>query len=393
MPTYSDDGQWWWDGRSWRPLAELPPQQQPQYSPPQQYAPPQQQYPPQQYTPQQQGFYNPPPPKKKTSTGLIVGLLVVALVVLSGGGVLVWKLRSSKSGDSTADAPHGKTIEPGQPVTAETLAEVDPQTFFEGVAKRQMTQPLARYKMTTFGDQQNFLSRTKLWTVVDSAIDHESNQFYYAQTFMDHPTEQQPTSSICKGGKSYSWSYLNKVWQVVPFDSPECTKPRGYGTGDALFASGLTDSQADTVLAKLRSYKGYVNPAKPTLLSAGGKTYVRQVVDFTPIILSNDSYGGTAISMWAFRDAGLDPVTWPWSNPYPLGVGIHAVYYLDTQTLLPVAAFQKGIPAPAHGSDEAIPAPEVQVINYSFPKTLPVPVLNKSNQALTITPPEGWKLQ
>jgi hypothetical protein len=321
-----------------------------------------------------------------------VVVAAVLLVIAVPAGIFGWRALSDR-GSGTAGAPHGKTIEPGQPVTARTLAEVDPATFFEGLAKQQMTQPLARLKVSYFDSSQKFLTRNSLWTIADSAIDHRTNKYYFAQTFRNSANDNEPTSGICKGGKSYSWNHISKKWQVVPFDSPECYKKPSSATGDSLFSSGLTPDQADTVLKTLRGYNGYVNPAKPTLLSAGGHVYVRQVVDFKPVVLSNDSYGGTAISMWAFRDAGLDPVTWPWSNPWPLGVGVHAVYYLDTKTLLPLAVFEKGIGAPAHNGEPAIPAPGIQVINYAFPKTLPVPVLNNSPQYLSLLLPQGWKVQ
>ncbi|WP_427890034.1 hypothetical protein ACQHIV_41125 [Kribbella sp. GL6] len=323
----------------------------------------------------------------------MIWLVVVAvlLVIAIPAGYFGWRAVSNR--ESAGGAPHGKTIEPGQPVTAQTLSEVDPATFFEGVAKRQMTQPIARYKVSFFDSVQKFVARNDNWAIVDSAIDHKTDKFYFAETFRDSPNDKEPTSAICKGRQSFSWSHFDNKWKVVPFDSPECYKKPYMDAGDGLFSSGLTPDQADKDLKTLRSHDGYVNPAKPTLLSAGGRTYVRQVVDFKPVLLGDQGYGGTAISMWAFRDAGEDPVSWPWSNPWPLGVGIHAVYYLDAKTLLPVALFEKGIGAPPHGSDKAIPAPEVQVVNYSYPKTLPAPVLNNSPQYLSLLLPEGWKVQ
>ncbi|GAA1585933.1 hypothetical protein GCM10009804_47610 [Kribbella hippodromi] len=319
---------------------------------------------------------------------MVLWVLVAALVLVIGIPAGIYGYKKLTGDDATA-APHGKTIEPGQPVTAASLAEVDPATFFEGVAKRQMTQPLARLKVAYFPDQQKFLSRTDLWLTTDSAIDHKTDKFYLATTARHGAADDEPTNAICKDGKSYSWGNYAKKWQVVPFDSPECRKKPYTYTGDGLFSSGLTADQADKVLAKLRDYTGYVNPEQPTLLSAGGHTYVRQVVDFKPVKLAHDEDGGSAISMWAFKESGNDPVSWPWSNPWPLSTGVHAVYYLDTKTLLPVAAFEKGINPPS-GSTEG---PGVQVVNYAYPKTLPVPVFNNSPQTLSMVLPQGWKLQ
>jgi hypothetical protein len=323
----------------------------------------------------------------------VLWVLIAALVLVIGIPAGIFGYKALTGGDDKVAAPHGKTIEPGRPVTAQALSQVDPATFFEGVAKRQMTQPLARTKVAFFDTQQKFLARNSLWSIVDSAIDHKTGKYYYGTTARNSANDNEPTNAICRGTKSYSWNTFSKKWQIVPFDSPECVKKPSAATGDSLFSSSLTPEQADKALATLRSYGGYVNPAKPTLLSVGGRTYVRQVVDFKPVVLPQAGYAGSAISMWAFRDTGEDPVTWPWSNPWSLGTGVHAVYYLDTKTLLPVATYQKGIDAPANGDQAAIKSPGVQVVNYSYPKALPVPVLNNSPQTLSLLVPQGWKLQ
>ena len=97
--------------------------------------------------------------------------------------------------------------------------------------------------------------------------------------------------------------------------------------------------------------------------------------------------------MWAFRDAGLDPVEWKWCNPFNLTEGIHMVYYLDPATLLPVAAFQKGIDTPAGNGEPAVKRDTIQVLNYSYPKTLPKPALGKTPNTLTLSLPQGWRVQ
>ncbi|WP_165554032.1 hypothetical protein [Kribbella capetownensis] len=355
MPTYSDDGQWWWDGRSWQPVSQQPPQQP--YAGP----PPQQQFPGQQPLYPQQGFYGQPePPRKRRAVWIVVGAVVVGAVLLAIGvpaGILAWRATSGDDndaghgiGDSGTSEPKGKNLQPGQSVTAQSLAEVDPATFYESVVKRQMTAPIGRVKSSMFGDPQKFASR-QLFPITDIAIDHTTDKFYYFQTILTGPTDDEPTNIACLGTKEMHWSNYSKKWEQSTFTSNTCTKKPFMGAGDGVFSSGLTVDQADQVLAKLRTYKGYVNVAKPILLSAGGTTYVRQVVDFKPITLADKNYWGSAISMWAFRDAGLDPVTWPWSNPFNLTEGIHMVYYLDTKTLLPVAAFQRAsTPRPATAS-------------------------------------------
>jgi hypothetical protein len=288
-----------------------------------------------------------------------------------------------------ATTPPVKNIEPGQPVTAQTLAAVDPVLFYESVAKRQMTAPIERLRTSAFSPQE-FASHD-LQSISDIAIDHSNDKFYSVRSIFLGPDDDDPANLACLAGKEMHWS--GKQWMQSKFGIMLCDQKPYLGGNDSVVSSGLTASQAEKVLATLRTYEGYVNVAKPTLLSSGGKTYVRQVVDFKPIVLTDDIYFGAAISMWSFREAGLDPATWPWSNTFGLLGGIHMVYYLDTSTLLPVAAFQRAIDTPAHNGKPAVKHTRIQVVNYSFPKTLPTPALGKSANTLSVSLPGGWKVQ
>ncbi|WP_405061070.1 hypothetical protein OG474_05365 [Kribbella sp. NBC_01505] len=423
MPTYSDDGKWWWDGRAWQPVTQQPPappqqqpypgpqaQQQPGQPMPQPGQPPyggpqQQPYPPQQqypggqpsYPSGPQGFYQQqPPPKKSRTLLLLVAGAVALLLVLGIGGVVIWKNTGSDDGGTAKGAPpkDAKIIEPGQPVTAQALSEVNPQAFHESVMKRQMTTPIGRLKTSVFGDPQKFATGEPLWSITDMAVDRQTKKYYYAQTILDGRADQKPTNSVCTGDpKPMVWSNYSKDWQRSTFDDLACQKMPYQGGGDGIVSTGLSAEQADKVIAYLRDSKGFVNPAQPTLLTAGGKTFVRQVVDFKPITRADDNYYGSAILMWALREAGADPVEWKWSNPFNLTEGIHMVYYLDPATLLPVAAFESGIDTPAQNGEPAMKRDTIQVVNYSYPTTLPVPKFGNSPNTLTITLPEGWKAQ
>lgn len=405
MPTYSDDGQWWWDGRAWQPVTQQPPQQP--YAGPQQPAP-QQPYPgPQQFGGQPpyqggpQGFYQQPPQRKSRTLPIVAGAVALVLII-AVGGVLVWKNTSGDTSDSAgaggsggpavggAPPKNAKNLEPGQPVTAETLAEVDPQAFHEGVIKRQMVAPIGRLVSADFESEEAFASR-KLWTLRDYAIDHKTDKYYYFDALLHGAPEADKRSynTMCVGTKEMQYSNVYQRWIEARNPGNKCTKKPYAGHCDAIVSSGLTADQADTVIRELREAKGLVNPAQPTLLSANGKTYIRQVVDFKPVMLSDKEYYGSQMMMWAFKEAGLDPVTWPWCNPYGVSEGIHMVYYVDTVTLRPVASFQRGTEAPGREDD----ADPVQVANYTYPDTLPVAKLPKNAGTPRIVLPEGWKLQ
>ncbi|TDD58350.1 hypothetical protein E1263_19715 [Kribbella antibiotica] len=395
MPTYSDDGQWWWDGRSWQPVTQQPPQQQYAAAPQ-----PQQQYPyPQQQGPgqapyQPQGFYQPP---KKSRGPLIVAGAVALVLVIAVGGVVVWKNTGSddsSGGGTTAGAPpkDAKVIEPGQPVTEQALSEVNAQAFHESVMKRQMTTPIGRLKTAVFENAQEFTGRSSFYVITDMAVDRKSGAYYYAKSALDGPNDDDPGNNLCMGAEEWRWSSFSKAWGPTRSAGMDCKRIPFQGGSDAIVSTGLNAEQADKVVAYFRSNKGFVNAAQPTLLTAGGKTYVRQVVDFKPMVLSDDNYWGSALLMWGLREVGINPADWRWSNPFNLSEGIHMVYYLDTASLLPVGAFQSGIDTPAQHGEPATKRETVQVVNYSYPAALPKPTVPKGPGTLTISLPEGWKV-
>jgi hypothetical protein len=332
-------------------------------------------------------------PPRKGRRGLIIGIVVGALLLVIGVpvGILAWRASSGATESAEGD-DRTRTIEPGQPVTDKTLSEVDPLSFYESVIKRQMTAPIGRLKSASYLDRQRFADGNGM--ITDAAIDHATDEFYLFKSLVRGPEDDDPFNTACVDGKAYSWSTYSESWREST-SSDECTKKPRDGGGDSVVSSGLTVKQANKVLEILRSYKGHVNAAQPTLLKAGKKSYVRQVVDLKPIILADDSYWGSAIPMWAFRDAGLDPVTWPWTNHFALAAGIHIVYYLDTETLLPAVAYQEAIDVPDNPNGEPGSKQEgITVINYSFPESLPkTPVLDDKPNTLTIDLPEGWKVR
>ena len=66
----------------------------------------------------------------------------------------------------------GKTIEPGQTVTAQALKDVDARAFYESVLKRQMTMPIGLIRSVYFQDEAEFNDRTRTPRVNEDAIDH-----------------------------------------------------------------------------------------------------------------------------------------------------------------------------------------------------------------------------
>ncbi|GAA0619204.1 hypothetical protein GCM10009534_62840 [Kribbella sandramycini] len=343
--------------------------------------------------PQQQPYPGPPPafhqqapqpPRRKSRTLMIVAGAVALVLVASVGGALVWKNLSGDEPAATGAPPAGaKIIEPGQPVTAQTLSEVHPQAFVESFLKRQMVAPIGQLKTIRFENPEKFLEK-KDYSITDYAVDHRTNKFSLEYTgFSGTGT----TDRKCIDGKSMMYIDGEGLgWQEDKGDD-DCTR-QPFFTVDGIVSSGLTAEQADRVLAYFHQEgDGYLNAAQPTLLTTGGRTYIRQVVDFKTIIRDDQPYG-TAVSQFAFRDCGhnRDSARWFWATPFNLAAGLHMVYYLDTKTLLPVAAYQASVPAAGSYPDKT-----VQLVNYAFPAAVPQVKQPKGPGTLTFNLPEGWK--
>ena len=396
MPTYSDDGQWWWDGRAWQPVNHQPPQQYAGQQP----APPRygEQQPPYsgQQPPPQNGGQQPTPPRKPRKSVLVIGIVVLAIAV-PGGIVAGWRYAHQDDsapsstgppntpGPAGVTAPAGKNLEPGQPVTEKSLSEVDPKVFYDSVLKRQMTQPLGRLLSYQFTSPDEF-TKKDIFGLEDVTIDHATDKFTFIQNDL---IGSEPFVLTCSGGKELIWSYPKRTWVPKVPSRTDCTK-KPQGGNDGVVTSGLTPEQADKVLAKLRSYPGFVTQQQPTLLRAGGKSYVRLMVDLWPT-RAEGKILGCVIARYALEAAGLDPSTWPWSPAFAQFEGIHAVYYLDPATLLPTAAFQRAIKFTL--DDKMVPGQFISVVNYSFPKTLPNPTPASGPGSPTLSLPGGWKLQ
>ena len=334
---------------------------------------------------------------------------ILLVLVISAGAFLVIRNGSDQAGQSTSSAdpkngdpksgdPAGgdpiggsgeSNIEPGQPVTAEKLSKVLPVDFYYSMLRRQMVAPIGQLRSAYFGNEQDFLTRSGIYSITEVAIDHKTDRVHYG--FSNYINKRGPGDIRCVNDAEMYWSDVLNAWARNKYQSAASCKRKPQGGLDGIVSSGLTDDQALKVIRELRNYEGFVNPAQPTLLSANGKTYIRQVVDFKPKKLSDGEYYGTALPMWAFKEAGLDPVKWPWSNPFGLAAGLHVVYYLDTATLMPVASFHTAVNNPSSDGSE-VEQEGVQAFNYAFPKTLPTWKLGKRRETLTLNLPEGWKI-
>ena len=198
-------------------------------------------------------------------------------------------------------------------VTKQRLAGVSADGFYWDLLRRQMTQPIGLITSAYFRTPAEFEQRQSYF-VKQLAIDHRTGDFTSAQT--SYVLGRMSNMSRCIDGRSYFLSRYGDGWSHLDSNDEECaTIPQLMHSAatDGIVTSGLSDEQAGKVLASLRDeHEGFAHPRRPTLITVNGKTYIRQVVDYTPVKLDDGLYWGTRIFTRAFTETGLDPKTWPW---------------------------------------------------------------------------------
>ncbi len=323
---------------------------------------------------------------------LAVVTVVVTLAVLvrytdGPGGI------AGDTDSPSAEPPRptvAEPVRPGEQVTNEQLAQISGSDFYWASLKRQMTQPISQISSAFFKPGRFRLGGS--YDISQLAIDHRSGEYALATT--NYLDGRMLDMGRCVDGKRYVRSARDGEWRVSEiFD--ECSTIPEYRLGaatDGIVANGLSETQADTVVASLRDeHKGFAHPRQPTLISVDGKRYIRQVVDYTPIKLEDGRFWGTVIFTKAFETTGEDPDTWPWHTGFGPGQGLHVVYYLDQRTLLPVVSIKRATPTLDTNGREQTRYDQTQVFNYAFPAKLPRLTL-KDAAPLSLTLPEGWRI-
>lgn len=404
QPTYSPDGRYWWDGHRWQLVPGAPVQ-----GPPPPDGPPTWNPPPAQPTGQPAGGWPPPPsapPRRPNRVPLIIALGVLVLVIIAVP-VVYFATRGAGSGPTagpspteTTTAPAAPTIQPGEPVTKEKLSQVSASEFLWANLTRQMTEPVTVITDAYFAKPANFTNHD-LYYVKQVGIDHRSgtdvtdkevtlSEVTYIKDKPDH-------LSRCIDGKEHwvseDWETKKPEWHEG--DTAACQPQEGKwarGASDGMVPNGLQPDQAEGMIASLRDeFAGFANPQQPTLITASGKTYVRQIVDYKPLKLAGGQYWGTQIFLLAFKRTGLDSLAWPFQPGLGPGEGLHVAYYLDPETLLPVASVLRTTPVLAEDGSVRERYDQTQVFNYRFPDKL-TPLNLKDTKPIPLLVPEGWKI-
>jgi hypothetical protein len=372
QPTYSPDGKFWWDGQRWQPVPGAP---------------------------------TPPPPRPSRLPLIIVGIVTLVLVLIAVP-VVVFVLRTQTAGPTTTSSapadpsPAGPTLQPGEPVTKEKLSQVSASDFLWGTLTRQMTAPAVVTTDAYFETPANFTNHD-VYYVKQVGIDHRTGtEVSGKDTTLASVTMRQDKPehlTRCVGGKAYwlseDWETKKQKWRASTTTScaPDHRDWR-HSVSDGIVPNGLTAQQAGAMIESLRDeFPGFVNASQPTLIKSGGKTYIRQVVDYKPIKLGDGRYWGTQIFLLAFKRTGLDPLTWSFMGGLGPGEGLHVSYYLDPETLLPVAATVRSTPVLGDDGKVRERYDQTQVFNYRYPDRL-TPLTLKDTKPMPLIVPEGWKI-
>lgn len=402
QPIYSPDGRFWWDGRQWQPVPGAPLDGPPPPSGPPQWM---------QAPSQPGGAWSPgaQPPRRRNRLPLIIGIAALVLVLITVAVVIYlypWQAAgrattpSSSASTSAEPSPAAPTLQPGEPVTKEKLSQVSAADFLWGTLTRQMTAPTVVITDAYFQTPANFTNHDQYY-IKQIGIDHrtgteaDGKDTTLASVSMREGKPEHLTR--CVDGQAY-WlteDLTTKKPKWRESSTTSCTPDDAswrHSVSDGIVPNGLTAEQAAAMIESLREeFPGFVNARRPSLITSGGKTYVRQIVDYKPIKLGDGRYWGTQIFLLAFKRTGLDPLTWPFMGGLGPGEGLHVSYYLDPATLLPVAATVRSTPVLGDDGKVRERYDQTQVFNYRYPDKL-TPLTLKDTKPPQLTLPEGWKI-
>ncbi|WP_152363991.1 hypothetical protein [Microlunatus speluncae] len=384
QPTYSADGRYWWDGRAWQRVPGAPEHGAPPPAGPPGWAPP------------------PGSPPAARLPLIIAGIVALILVIIAVPAVyFLTRAGGPVAGPAPAGSePAGPVLQPGDEVTKEKLSRVSAADFYWAALDRQLTAPVSVINGGYFQTPADF-AKHGFYEVRQVGVDHRSGADVNSKEFTAAATTyvngKPDAQSRCVDGHHYL--LLDDLDSRKPYwkksDSTPCRldyQSWTLGSSDGILPSGLKPDQASVVIKALRDdYPGFVNAGQPTLITASGHTYIRQIVDFKPVKIPDLGYWGTQIFLWAFKRTGLDSQQWPFLPGLGAREGLHVAYYYDVKTLLPAASVIRSTPVLDDDGQVKERYDQTQIFNYRFPAKL-TPLTLKDTKPQTLVIPEGWKI-
>ncbi|QUH06461.1 hypothetical protein HUO13_34175 [Saccharopolyspora erythraea] len=301
---------------------------------------------------------------------MVVALVLVLIVLAISAASVAW---ISTARRSTAAFDEKAGFKPGMEINEAVLAETDADALYEAMLRNQLMRPVHQVTMEHYSNPQWFEDSERLGhTVRQTRVDYEHYRVTEADADYEvvDGTQVLHAQSRCVDGGSHRWSEYTGTWSKRPQDSctPELIK---VGSGDGIAPGGLSAQQADRYLRYLRGEFGDpVSVGRPTLFEHDGESYVRLPVKVTPLRTGDAGYTGMMLFQWALIAAGIEPLTYPYSNGGAGASGVEVTYYIDPDTTLPAYSFQRMTPVLNSAGEMKDPGEWLSVrrAEYAFPE-------------------------
>lgn len=312
---------------------------------------------------------------------LVLWAIVAALVILPAIGIGVYFL-TSLSSDSNKQATNQQLEKVSynkdaiaalakQPLTQEAVDKLDKESTFYTVFKAAAVQPTVQTKWDVYYTDKEDSKRGDQYTLYDTTIDYKSKKYSYAENTYSNLGVYQ---TRCIGDKQYNYNdsklTTSPAWQPAG-DSTDCKlNTVTMHTSDGVNAGGLSSSQADTFIRKIKGY----NIVKVTGLSVAtnqDKQYIKVDAEVIPQKQSDNIRWGMQLLMNAFQATGVDSEKHPYTFFGAGREGAKISYYIDAATQLPAYAVMHGTaPLNADGKPELVQSYSHRYIEYAYPEAV-----------------------
>lgn len=314
-----------------------------------------------------------------------VGLLVIIPAIILG--ITVWTKMSQDSTNqkqaqaNTAIAYNTDAIAAlaNGTITDDQVSGLDKTATFYTIFKKAAMQQIVHTKWDEYYTAQKDGTRSDQYTMYDTAIDYTSKKFSYNENSYSN---LGLFLTRCIGDKQYNFNATKIAtgasWDAAS-DSTDCQLPTvAMHLNDGVNAGGLSDTQANTFLSKLKG-DGVVKVNNLALVTNKGKQYIKVDLNITPQ-KAGDDYFGMQNLMNAFLATGLNASKQPYTFFGSGTEGAHIAYYFDPASQLPVYSVAVSTPGlTGAGTEQTTTSYSHRYIEYSFPQGVVDQTLNDAN--------------
>ncbi|HJP96460.1 MAG TPA: hypothetical protein VJ843_03740 [Candidatus Saccharimonadales bacterium] len=314
-----------------------------------------------------------------------VGLLVIIPAIILA--ITVWTKMSQDTANqkqaqaNTAIAYNNDAIAAlaNGTITNDQVNGLDKTATFYTIFKKAAMQQIVQTKWDEYYTAQKDGQRGDQYTLYDTAIDYTSKKFSYNENSYSN---LGLFLTRCIGDKQYNYNATKIAtgasWDAAS-DSTDCELPTvAMHLNDGVNTGGLSETQANTFLSKLKGY-GVVKVNNLTLVTNQGKQYIKIDLDITPQKSGSDYFGMQNL-MNAFLATGLNASKQPYTFFGSGTEGAHIAYYFDPVSQLPVYSVAESTPGlTGAGTEQTTTSYSHRYIEYSFPQGVADQTLNDAN--------------